>query len=83
LTGEDIYLKEDFINLCRNHSVRKIHPDLATAGGILETNRHTDVIDAGGHCIGSTSHRLGARGTGLRHQTFSGLMGEAERTEAN
>jgi L-alanine-DL-glutamate epimerase-like enolase superfamily enzyme len=42
LTGEDIYLKEDFINLCRNHAVRKIHPDLATAGGILETKKIGD-----------------------------------------
>jgi L-alanine-DL-glutamate epimerase-like enolase superfamily enzyme len=42
LTGEDIYLKEDFINLSRNHAVRMIHPDLATAGGILETKKIGD-----------------------------------------
>ena len=42
LTGEDIYLKESFIELCRNHAVRKIHPDLATAGGILETKKIGD-----------------------------------------
>ncbi|HEV2492860.1 MAG TPA: mandelate racemase/muconate lactonizing enzyme family protein [Terriglobia bacterium] len=42
LTGEDIYLKEDFIKLCQNHAVSKIHPDLATAGGILETKKIGD-----------------------------------------
>ncbi len=39
LTGEDIYLKEDFIKLCERHAVGKIHPDLATSGGILETHK--------------------------------------------
>jgi L-alanine-DL-glutamate epimerase-like enolase superfamily enzyme len=42
LTGEDIYLKEGFIELCRNQAIRKIHPDLATAGGILETKKIGD-----------------------------------------
>jgi len=42
LTGEDIYLKEEFIKLCQNHAVSKIHPDLATAGGILETKKIGD-----------------------------------------
>jgi L-alanine-DL-glutamate epimerase-like enolase superfamily enzyme len=42
LTGEDIYLKEDFIKLCENHAVSKIHPDLATSGGILETKKIGD-----------------------------------------
>jgi L-alanine-DL-glutamate epimerase-like enolase superfamily enzyme len=36
-TGEDIYLKENFAELITNHAVDLIHPDLATAGGILET----------------------------------------------
>jgi L-alanine-DL-glutamate epimerase-like enolase superfamily enzyme len=43
LTGEDIYLKEDFRVLCENHAVDKIHPDLATAGGILETHKIGDL----------------------------------------
>jgi L-alanine-DL-glutamate epimerase-like enolase superfamily enzyme len=42
LTGEDIYLKEPFIELCRAHAVDMIHPDLATAGGILETKKIGD-----------------------------------------
>ena len=43
LTGEDIYLKEGFQVLCDNHAVGKIHPDLATSGGILETHKIGDV----------------------------------------
>jgi L-alanine-DL-glutamate epimerase-like enolase superfamily enzyme len=43
LTGEDIYLKESFRVLCENHAVSKIHPDLATAGGILETKKIGDM----------------------------------------
>ena len=39
LTGEDIYLKESFIELARSHAVDIIHPDLATSGGILETKK--------------------------------------------
>jgi len=43
LTGEDIYLKEGFRTLCESHAVGKIHPDLATAGGILETHKIGDL----------------------------------------
>lgn len=43
LTGEDIYLKEPFEELCRKHAVDIIHPDLATAGGILETHKIGDM----------------------------------------
>ncbi len=42
LTGEDIYLKEPFIELCRTHAVDIIQPDLATSGGILETKKIGD-----------------------------------------
>jgi L-alanine-DL-glutamate epimerase-like enolase superfamily enzyme len=41
-TGEDIYLKEGFIELARNHAVDIVHPDLASAGGILETKKIGD-----------------------------------------
>jgi L-alanine-DL-glutamate epimerase-like enolase superfamily enzyme len=43
LTGEDIYREEDFEVLCSNHAVSKIHPDLATSGGILQTHRIGDM----------------------------------------
>lgn len=43
LTGEDIYLKESFRVLCEQRAVSKIHPDLATAGGILETHKIGDM----------------------------------------
>jgi L-alanine-DL-glutamate epimerase-like enolase superfamily enzyme len=43
LTGEDIYLKEGFMELCRTHAVDIIHPDLATSGGILETKKIGDM----------------------------------------
>ncbi len=42
-TGEDIYLKEGFAELCREHAVDIIHPDLATSGGILETKKIGDL----------------------------------------
>ena len=42
-TGEDIYLKEGFEELCRNHAVDVIHPDLATSGGIMETKKIGDM----------------------------------------
>ncbi|MEK7406089.1 MAG: mandelate racemase/muconate lactonizing enzyme family protein, partial [Acidobacteriota bacterium] len=42
LTGEDIYLKEPFIELCRRRAVDMIQPDLVTSGGILETKKIGD-----------------------------------------
>jgi L-alanine-DL-glutamate epimerase-like enolase superfamily enzyme len=45
LTGEDIYLKEPFRVLCERHAVAKIQPDLATAGGILETHKIGDMAE--------------------------------------
>ena len=42
LTGEDIYLKEDFIKLVDMGAVDMIHPDLASAGGLLETKKIGD-----------------------------------------
>jgi L-alanine-DL-glutamate epimerase-like enolase superfamily enzyme len=44
LTGEDIYLKEPFIELAKTHAVDILHPDLATSGGILETKKMADAI---------------------------------------
>jgi L-alanine-DL-glutamate epimerase-like enolase superfamily enzyme len=45
LTGEDIYLKEPFEVLCARHAVGKIHPDLATSGGVLETHKIGDMAE--------------------------------------
>jgi L-alanine-DL-glutamate epimerase-like enolase superfamily enzyme len=42
LTGEDIYLKEDFIKLMDMGAVDMVHPDLASSGGLLETKKIGD-----------------------------------------
>jgi L-alanine-DL-glutamate epimerase-like enolase superfamily enzyme len=47
-TGEDIYLKEGFVKLAEAHAVDILHPDLATSGGILETKKVGDAIQAYG-----------------------------------
>ena len=48
LTGEDIYLKEEFIKLIDARAVDMIHPDLASAGGILETKKIGDYAEEKG-----------------------------------
>ncbi|MFT3748903.1 MAG: mandelate racemase/muconate lactonizing enzyme family protein [Agriterribacter sp.] len=48
LTGEDIYLKEEFIKLVDNHAVDIIHPDLASSGGLLETKKIGDYAEERG-----------------------------------
>jgi L-alanine-DL-glutamate epimerase-like enolase superfamily enzyme len=48
LTGEDIYLKEEFAKLCDTHAVDMIHPDLATSGGLLETKKIGDYAEERG-----------------------------------
>jgi L-alanine-DL-glutamate epimerase-like enolase superfamily enzyme len=47
-TGEDIYLKEGFVKLASEHAVDILHPDLATSGGILETKKIGDAVQAYG-----------------------------------
>jgi L-alanine-DL-glutamate epimerase-like enolase superfamily enzyme len=42
LTGEDIYLKEEFNKLVDMGAVDMIHPDLASSGGLLETKKIGD-----------------------------------------
>ena len=42
LTGEDIYLKEDFAKLIEMGAVDMIHPDLASSGGLIETKKIGD-----------------------------------------
>jgi L-alanine-DL-glutamate epimerase-like enolase superfamily enzyme len=48
ITGEDIYLKEEFIKLVDAHAVDMIHPDLATSGGLLETKKIGDYAEEKG-----------------------------------
>ena len=38
-TGEDIYLKENFRPLLESGALAVVHPDVLTAGGILETHK--------------------------------------------
>jgi L-alanine-DL-glutamate epimerase-like enolase superfamily enzyme len=44
-TGEDIYLKENFRPLLERGAVSLIHPDILTAGGMLETKKVADMAD--------------------------------------
>jgi L-alanine-DL-glutamate epimerase-like enolase superfamily enzyme len=58
LTGEDIYLLDNFKPLIDEHAVDMVQPDLATAGGILETKKIGDYAQAAGvamvlHAAGS------------------------------
>ena len=42
-TGEDIYLKENFLPLLQAGGVSVIHPDILTSGGILENKKIGDL----------------------------------------
>ena len=44
-TGEDIYLKENFRPLLESGALAVVHPDLLTAGGILETKKIGDLAE--------------------------------------
>jgi L-alanine-DL-glutamate epimerase-like enolase superfamily enzyme len=57
LTGEDIYLLQDFKPLIDNHAVDIIHPDLASSGGLLETKRIGDYAEEKG--IAMAMHQAG------------------------
>ena len=48
LTGEDIFGKEAFIKLCDEHAVDMVQPDLASAGGLLETKKIGDYAEEKG-----------------------------------
>lgn len=58
LTGEDIYLKVEFINLIDNEAVDMIHPDLATAGGLLEVKKIGDYAEE--HGVAMAQHFAGS-----------------------
>jgi len=58
LTGEDIYCLDGFKDLIEQHAVDMIHPDLATAGGILETKKIGDY--AQNHGVAMAMHFAGS-----------------------
>jgi len=47
-TGEDIYLKENFLPLLESGGVSVIHPDLLTSGGIYENKKIGDLAQEHG-----------------------------------
>lgn len=57
LTGEDIYLKEEFIKLVDHHAVDIIHPDLSSSGGLLETKKIGDYAEE--HGVAMAMHFAG------------------------
>ena len=57
LTGEDIYLKENFLPLFEKKAIAICQPDLATAGGLLETKKIGDL--AMEHGIAMAMHMAG------------------------
>lgn len=57
LTGEDIYLKEAFMKLIDERAVDMVHPDLASAGGILETKKIGDYAEE--HGVAMAMHFAG------------------------
>jgi L-alanine-DL-glutamate epimerase-like enolase superfamily enzyme len=57
LTGEDIYLLNGFKPLIDIHAVDIIHPDLATAGGLLETKKIGDYAEE--HGVAMAMHFAG------------------------
>jgi L-alanine-DL-glutamate epimerase-like enolase superfamily enzyme len=56
-TGEDIYLKEEFIKLVDNKAIDIVHPDLATSGGLLETKKIGDYAEE--HGVAMAMHFAG------------------------
>jgi L-alanine-DL-glutamate epimerase-like enolase superfamily enzyme len=58
LTGEDVYLKEGFMDLFEKHAISICHPDIATSGGLLETKKIGDL--AMEHGISMAMHMAGS-----------------------
>ncbi|WP_026463016.1 mandelate racemase/muconate lactonizing enzyme family protein [Adhaeribacter aquaticus] len=52
MTGEDIYLKEEFMKICDRHAVDIVQPDMGTSGGILETKKIGDYAEEKGVAMG-------------------------------
>ncbi len=58
LTGEDMYLKEDFAKLIDMGAVDMIHPDLASSGGLIETKKIGDYAHE--HGVAMAMHFAGS-----------------------
>jgi L-alanine-DL-glutamate epimerase-like enolase superfamily enzyme len=58
LTGEDIYLKEGFMDLFEAKAISICHPDIASSGGLLETKKIGDL--AMEHGISMALHMAGS-----------------------
>src|SRR5690606_17822275 len=56
-TGEDIYLKEEFIKLINAKAIDIVHPDLASSGGLLETKKIGDYAEE--HGVAMAMHFAG------------------------
>lgn len=50
-TGEDIYLKENFLPLLDGRAVSVIHPDILTCGGAMELKKIADMADDRGIAV--------------------------------
>ncbi|MDZ7721813.1 MAG: mandelate racemase/muconate lactonizing enzyme family protein [candidate division KSB1 bacterium] len=58
LTGEDVYLKDGFMDLFEKKAIAICHPDLASSGGLLETKKIGDL--AMEHGIAMALHMAGS-----------------------
>lgn len=81
-TGEDIFLKEPFQVLCREHAVDIIHPDLLTTGGILETKKIGDMAQDYGvpmamHCAHTPIGAIACAHVAIATQNFLCLENHA------
>ena len=57
LTGEDIYLKDGFMDLFEKKAIAICHPDIATSGGLIETKKIGDLAQE--HGIAMAMHNGG------------------------
>ena len=62
-TGEDIYLKEGFMDLFKARAIAVCHPDLASSGGILETKKIGNLAQE--HGIAMAMHMAGSPVTAM------------------
>ena len=77
-TGEDIYLKENFLPLLKAGAVSMIHPDILSCGGILELKKIGDMAQDYGvpmslHMAESPIACLASAHAALAIENFTGL----------